>query len=346
MTRRSPKSDRDMEALTETQLLEQTLNTGGTREVTRNVDGFDRIEKLRHSSYQSTIKAVEFSSGLSLNIINARCDRPINCNVNHDDFNYLASKFYLSGYHGVICPQVEGVAENYTESKGKNYLFYLPNIREVEQYFSDEEVYLITIYTNIDFLTSFSSNLESVPKTLRSLIEKGDSDCFYLSIGSISPEMRSALYQIITAPYQGMLQQMYLESKTLELLVLQLSQLLEIETSQPKVIALKQSEIDKIYQAKEILINNIAEPPTLIDLAQQVEIHHMKLKQGFKELFATTPFAYLREYRLEKARNLLLESKSSVLSVALAVGYSNSSHFAAAFKQKFGISPKNCKSEN
>ena len=335
-----------MKALTVAQLLEQTLNTGGTREVTHNVDGFDRIENLQHSSYQSVIKAVEFSSGLSLNIINASCDRPINCDVDHDNFNYLASKFYLSGHHGVICPHVEGVAENYTENKGKSYLFYLPNIKEVEQYLPGEEIYLITIYTNIDYLTSFCSNLESVPTALRSLIDKGDSDCFHLSVGNISPGMRSALYQITTAPYKGMLQQMYLESKTLELLVLQLSQLLEIETSQSKAIILKQNEIDKIYQAREILINDIAEPPTLIDLAQQVEIHHMKLKHGFKELFATTPFAYLREYRLEMARNLLLERKSSVLSVASAVGYSNSSHFAAAFKQKFGISPKDCKSRN
>ena len=138
-----------------------------------------------------------------------------------------------------------------------------------------------------------------------------------------------------------MLQKIYLESKTLELLVLQLALL---ETDKRKAIKLKQSEIDKIYQAKDLLINNISEPPTLINLAQQVEIHHIKLKQGFKELFDTTPFAYLREYRLEIARNLLLENKSSVLSVASTVGYSNSSHFAAAFKQKFGISPKACKS--
>ena len=92
------------------------------------------------------------------------------------------------------------------------------------------------------------------------------------------------------------------------------------------------------------MINNIAEPPNLIDLAQQLEIHHMKLKQGFKELFATTPFAYLREYRLEVARNLLLENKFNVISIASRVGYSNASHFAAAFRRQYGISPKDCKS--
>ena len=327
-----------MEIVTEAQLLEKTLNTGGKKEITYNVDGFDRLEKLQHSSYQSNIKEVELSSGLTLKVTRANCLSPINCHVSHENFDLIASKFYISGHHGVICPQVPGVAENYTETKGNNYLFYLPNIQEIEQYFPNEEIYLIAIYIKPSFLRSFCLNLESVPQKLQSLTKNNKSACFHLTVGRISPAMQTVLWQIMTVPYQGMLQRMYLESKTLELLVLQLSQLLE--TDKQKTIDLKRSEIDKIYQAKEILINNIAEPPNLIDLAQQLEIHHMKLKQGFKELFNTTPFVYLREYRLEMARNLLLENRSSVLSVAAAVGYSNSSHFAAAFKQKFGVSPK------
>ncbi|VEP18866.1 DNA-binding domain-containing protein, AraC-type [Hyella patelloides LEGE 07179] len=335
-----------MKIFTEEQLLEQTLSTGGTREVIYKVDGFDQIETLQHSLYQCSIKEAELSPGLSLKITKATCFSPINCEVNHDNFNLIASKFYISGYHGVICSKVKGVAENYTEMKGQNYLFYLPNIREIEQYFPNETVNSIAIYAEIDFLRNFCSNLESVPIKLQPLIEKGKSPCFHLPIGKILPAMQTVLWQIMATPYKGILQRMYLESKILELLVLQLAQLLENETSKQKVISLNKSEIDKIYQAKEILINNLAEPPTLMNLAQQVEIHHMKLKQGFRELFGTTPFSYLRNYRMEMARNILLESKSSVLSVASAVGYSNSSHFAAAFKQKFGISPKACKLRN
>ena len=332
-----------MEILTEAQLLEQTLSTGGTREIICNANGFDRTENLRHDSYQTNVREIEFSSGLYLIITKANCLNPINFHVSHSNFDLVASKFYISGRHGVICPQVPGVAKNYTETKGNNYLFYLPDIQEVEQYFPDEEIYLITIYTKPSFLLSFGDSSNSVPSVLRSLI-KDKAACFHLAVGHISPAMQTVLWQITNVPYQGMLQRMYLESKTLELLVLQLAQLLE--TDKQKTINLKRSEIDKIHQAKEILITNIAEPPSLIDLAQQLEIHHMKLKQGFKELFKTTPFAYLREYRLEMARNLLLENRSSVLSVAAAVGYSNSSHFAAAFKRKFGISPKTCKSGN
>ena len=332
-----------MKIFTEAQFLEQTLNTGGTREIAYNVDGFERAENLQHSSYQSSIKEIELNPSLYLTVTKANYLSPINCHVSHENFNFVASKFYISGHHGVICPEVQGVAENYTETKGNNYLFYLPNIQEIEQYFPDEEVYLVAIYTKPSFWRSFCKSLELVPLKLQSLVEKDRSTCFHLNVGQITPTMQTVLWQIMTVPYQGMLQQMYLESKILELLVLQLAQLLETETKtdRQKTIKLKRSEIDKIYQAKEILINNIAEPPSLINLAQQLKIHHMKLKQGFRELFDTTPFAYLREYRLEMARNLLLENKMSVLSVAAMVGYSNSSHFAAAFKQKFGISPKN-----
>ena len=122
-----------MKVLTETQLLEQTLNTGGTREVVYNLDGFDRVENLYHSSYQTNIKEVKLASGLYLKITRANCSQAIDLQVNHDDFDFLVSKFYLSGCHGVICPQVPGVAESYQETKGTNYLFYLPNIKEVEQ---------------------------------------------------------------------------------------------------------------------------------------------------------------------------------------------------------------------
>jgi AraC family transcriptional regulator, transcriptional activator of the genes for pyochelin and ferripyochelin receptors len=335
-----------MKILTEEQLLEQTLNTGGTREVTYNVDGFDKIENLQHSLYKSIFKEVKLNSGLSLEITNATCYSPINFDVIHNNCDFLVSKFYLSGNHGVICPQVKNVAEYYTEKAGESYLFYLPNIQEVEQYFPKEQVCLITIHTTRSFLSGFCKNFNLNSTLLNSLIEKEESSSFHLPVGKISPVMQTVLWQIMTTPYQGILQRMYLESKALELLVLQLAQLLETEKPQLKSTTLKASEIEKIYQAKEILINNIIEPPTLLNLAQQVKIHHMKLKQGFRELFDTTPFAYLRNYRLEMAQNLLLESNLSVLTVASAVGYSNSSHFATAFKKKFGISPKACKSGN
>nr|WP_235927106.1 AraC family transcriptional regulator [Gloeocapsopsis dulcis] len=99
-------------------------------------------------------------------------------------------------------------------------------------------------------------------------------------------------------------------------------------------------DLECIHHAKEILIRNLDNPPSILDLARQVGLNDRKLKQGFHQVFNTTPFAYLRHYRLEQARQLLMDSEASIEQVAKTVGYGDRSRFAAAFRKQFGINPK------
>ncbi|MEM6437389.1 MAG: helix-turn-helix transcriptional regulator, partial [Cyanobacteria bacterium P01_D01_bin.115] len=64
------------------------------------------------------------------------------------------------------------------------------------------------------------------------------------------------------------------------------------------------------------------------------------LKRGFKEVFGSTVFDYLRDRRMEKARQLLLDGQLKVATVARVVGYHSPTSFNAAFKQSYGVSPK------
>ncbi|NCJ08704.1 helix-turn-helix domain-containing protein [Synechococcales cyanobacterium C] len=152
--------------------------------------------------------------------------------------------------------------------------------------------------------------------------------------------MTIALHQILQCPYQGLTKQIYLESKTLELIALQVNQLSEHQPYLQPSSLLKSDDIDRIHLAKEILISNLDNPPSLLSLAKQAGINSFKLKKGFRQVFNTTVFGYLNHHRMEEARRLLQLGDSSVTQVALAIGYSNPSKFAAAFKKKFGISPK------
>ncbi|MEW7290134.1 helix-turn-helix transcriptional regulator [Aquimarina sp. 2304DJ70-9] len=63
-------------------------------------------------------------------------------------------------------------------------------------------------------------------------------------------------------------------------------------------------------------------------------------RRDFKSKFNISPKKWLIEKRLEKATRLLKEKNDSVTSIALQVGYENSSHFSKAFQQRFDISPK------
>lgn len=69
------------------------------------------------------------------------------------------------------------------------------------------------------------------------------------------------------------------------------------------------SDREKIRQAQAIIIENMMNPPSLMELSRLIGLNDFKLKKGFKEMFGTTVFGYLREKRLEKASYLLQKAQ-------------------------------------
>ncbi|MBD2198071.1 MULTISPECIES: helix-turn-helix transcriptional regulator [Calothrix] len=190
-----------------------------------------------------------------------------------------------------------------------------------------------------ELLNSFiSSDIKNSPQTLQRVIEPSEEP--YRQISHTTPEMRVALEQIINCPFTGLTKKIYLESKCLELIALKVEQLINIEKSYTKAIVLQRDDIARIHYAKEILTQNLDNPPSLLELARKVGLNDYKLKLGFRQVLGTTAFSYLQQQRMEKARQLLLESKMSVKQIARAVGYANQSRFAAAFRKQFGTNPK------
>jgi len=158
--------------------------------------------------------------------------------------------------------------------------------------------------------------------------------------GKVTPVMRLALQQILHCPYQGITKQIYLESKVLELLALMVEQEIEFQRGETPTPLLNTDDLDRIHQARKILMQRLANPPSLIDLARQVGLNDYALKRGFQQVFGKTVFGYLHDYRLEQAQQLLATSEMKVTEVADAIGFESRSYFASAFRKKFGMSPK------
>lgn len=145
--------------------------------------------------------------------------------------------------------------------------------------------------------------------------------------------------------YHGGLGYLFLESKILELLSVYLSEVLELSILTSTCAAISRCDRDSIVEAKRIIDSQLALAPSCKELARQVNISTSKLTKGFSALFGTSVHAYIIDQRLEKAAGLLLESNLNVSQVAMLVGYSKASNFAAAFKRKYGVNPKNYKAE-
>lgn len=178
---------------------------------------------------------------------------------------------------------------------------------------------------------------ESLSSELKRIID-GDESLPFLPCTTTS-EIQQAVQSILNCPYQDPIRQMYLEAKTLEILALQL-EVMSADCQKPnKSLNLERHDIDRIYDAKEILTQHLDNPPSLMELARQVGLNEYKLKVGFRQVFNTTAFSYLRDCRMERARELLREQQT-IASVAARVGYASPTAFNRAFQCKFGINPK------
>jgi AraC-like DNA-binding protein len=94
-----------------------------------------------------------------------------------------------------------------------------------------------------------------------------------------------------------------------------------------------------LERARDLLIGDLARPWTLDDLAREVGLSQKRLKAGFKSLFGFAVYAFLQEQRLLEARRLIEASDVNITQAAIAVGYSNPSHFSQLYLRRFGIQP-------
>ncbi len=219
---------------------------------------------------------------------------------------------------------------------GQSFLdwFYTDESDEIEGWkiFAEKRRLKVDIHLkSSDFLNSFIiDNSKKFPKILTDLMEGNSKESFF-ETNIITPEMYLPLEQIINCPFQGMTKYIYLEAKCLELIALKLEQLRQNRQDITKSDVLKKDDIERIHAAKVILIKNINNPPSLIELARQVGLNDYKLKIGFHQVFGTTAFGYLHQYRMELSRQLLLERQMSIQEVARTVGYANHGCFAVCF---------------
>ena len=161
----------------------------------------------------------------------------------------------------------------------------------------------------------------------------------YYKDGHISPSMAIVLNQLINYNLNTTIKSLYFKGKAYELLSLYFNRGEEANIEQCPFLV-DDSNVVKIRQAKDIIINRLSEPPTLAALAIEIDLSLKKLKEGFKQIYGTTVYGFLFDYKMEVARKLLESGAHNVNEVGLKVGYSTASHFISAFKKQYGTTPK------
>jgi AraC family transcriptional activator of pyochelin receptor len=86
-------------------------------------------------------------------------------------------------------------------------------------------------------------------------------------------------------------------------------------------------------------------PVSLAQLARNIGINEHKLKNGFKQQFGITVFAYIREQRLTLAKQLLEQTNLDEAAIAKKVGFRSLPNFINAFKKQYHHLPHHYRSK-
>lgn len=145
------------------------------------------------------------------------------------------------------------------------------------------------------------------------------------------------LRQIYEYSGKGLSKRLFIESKVLETASI-LIDMAERERSSDK-IHLSAYDSSQLHKVLEILEERMTDPPSISELSKMTAMNEYKLKAGFRQLFSTTIYEYLRLLRMEKAVNLLDSQELALQEIGQRVGYQTLHGFNNAFRRYYGITP-------
>lgn len=298
------------------------------------LDDFEKLIPMPQSLGQGYTREMELSPGVWLDIMDFEFHNNLGIKVPVHD--HLVQSLVLSsgliGHDDDVYPTLGGSC-SYLSGSGISPSY-------VARYKRSQRLVGVNIHLEPQVLETFFPPSQQGSESRQQLIKENEWKTSFFP--EINLAMLRVIQQIINVPYQGITRRIYLQGKVFELLALQLDSILADQGDPLFSPRLKPDTITCLHQAREILTTQLENPPSSLELAQQVGVSDRTLQRGFKELFGTTVIGYLMQQRLKRAEQLLREGDLTVTEVANEVGYSHLGHFAAAFKQRFGMTPSQC----
>jgi AraC family transcriptional activator of pyochelin receptor len=218
---------------------------------------------------------------------------------------------------------------------GSSFLIYNPTLELPLNVSLSADSKVCMVYVSVDKLHQlFSEN------NIRSeFLNSTKNSTKYYSQQFFSTTIRMVLNQIENNNLNAHFVNLYILGKIYELFTLYFSEAFNAQKENCPFLD-NEKDARKLKEAKEILLEKLDNPPILKELSELTGLSEYKLKEGFKQVYGTTVYGFVLDKKLEIARENLEKGEMQVKDIAFEIGYENPSHFIAAFKKKYGITPK------
>lgn len=267
-----------------------------------------------------------FFDGLYIGVVNVSLKKELN--VTYKDVPYtLALSFLIDGVK--IIKSTNSIKDVICEAQ-ESCLVYLNQMKGTLCCMKNKHYKEIRILMDADFLKRHHLSDEDVFYDNKTKTVSND---FILPICC---KTQDVITELLSVKFSGKSKKLFLVSKVLELLALHLDKSKK-DTNQQ----LNDSDLEKkLQKVKDVISSDLTGQYTVVQLSRIVGLNSYVLKKQFEKKFKQTIHQFLLQIRMEKTLDLLLHSTKPINEISDLVGYKNSTHFIAAFKNKMKITPK------
>lgn len=153
----------------------------------------------------------------------------------------------------------------------------------------------------------------------------------------ITDELFTILMSLERKDISGTANRMYLKAKVFELMAIQMESYKNKDLNFGKINSDK--TIKRLYAIRQVIKSNLHKNLSLKQLTVEAGMNGNTLNREFNRVFGCTISEYSSLEKMGKAKFMLENTENLVYQIAEEVGYKNATHFSAAFKRKFGITP-------
>ena len=185
----------------------------------------------------------------------------------------------------------------------------------------------------------FSNQVATLSDELASVFSTTKKDSFYEYTGQYSLDILRAIDELYAIEQEGAIGRILKEGVVRKILGFQLAEHEHYITAH-NPNGIPQKDFENLQQLFNYIEDNLAKKHSVVSLASIAGMSEKQLRQSFAKLFQKSTIEFITDLRLEKSRELLLDSDKNISEIAYELGFSNSSHFSSLFKKKFERSPK------
>lgn len=285
-----------------------------------------------------TIRAISFSHGVGLMDLDVRLKKEVTFELNQSlvqplEIIYNRESSFTHRFNGKEdANEIRHLESAMLSSNGKHGNMVILPAKEPVCFFN-LEINRKRFEEKIgDFLPDMDSELEGLFRDVN-----GVNLFFYKA--NYSLDIAKCIEEIKECEHSGFPKSVFIEGKCYEILAHHLRQYIDDSSDPDKRKILRQATVKKLEKAAEVITSELDQVDNIIALAKRVGLNQNTLQNGFQHLYGMSVNNYIRNERMEMAKNLMEKTDLNVTEITYRIGINSRSYFSKLFKERYAMTP-------